>query len=178
MILLDNLNAGSAKDTQAAKTRYKPDYSGALCGRLNDKWTVVVLWRIGTARGHQIRFSALKNEIEGVTQRMLTLTLRNLERDGLVRRHVFPEVPPRVEYELTGLGAGLLTALEPVNRWIAENTTRLDECRRAYDVLAGEAARALPRTQSEPLSGLKVHANDYPSAPNNRARPAAKQIRH
>jgi DNA-binding HxlR family transcriptional regulator len=64
---------------------------------------------------------------------MLTLTLRSLERDGLVVRHYFPEVPPRVEYELTELGIGMLRALEGINFWIRDNLSRVEESRRAYD---------------------------------------------
>jgi DNA-binding HxlR family transcriptional regulator len=64
---------------------------------------------------------------------MLTLTLRNLERDGLVVRHYFPEVPPRVDYELTDMGAELLDVLESINSWIWKNIPRIEECRRVYD---------------------------------------------
>jgi len=64
---------------------------------------------------------------------MLTLTLRNLERDGLVVRHYFPEVPPRVEYELTEMGSGILSALEGLNFWIQDNLPRIEQSRRAYD---------------------------------------------
>jgi DNA-binding HxlR family transcriptional regulator len=60
------------------------------------------------ADGHRLRFSAMMGSIDGITQRMLTLTLRNLERDGLLTRHYYPEVPPRVEYELTAMGASML----------------------------------------------------------------------
>jgi DNA-binding HxlR family transcriptional regulator len=71
--------------------------------------------------------------IEGITQRMLTLTLRNLERDGLLVRHYFPEVPPRVEYELTEMGASMLPALEGFTSWIRDHWPRIEESRRAYD---------------------------------------------
>ncbi len=64
---------------------------------------------------------------------MLTLTLRNLERDGFVKRHYFPEVPPRVEYELTELGAGILASLQGLNIWIRDNLPRIEESRQAYD---------------------------------------------
>ena len=83
--------------------------------------------------GYQLRFSELKNGIEGITQRMLTLTLRNLERDGLLVRHYFPEVPPRVEYQLTEMGASMLPALEGFTSWIRENWPRIQTCREAYD---------------------------------------------
>ncbi|MFJ6324137.1 MULTISPECIES: winged helix-turn-helix transcriptional regulator [unclassified Rhizobium] len=100
---------------------------------MGDKWTVQVLWHLSLARGKRLRFSALKKEIEGITQRMLTLALRNLERDGLVSRYYFPEVPPRVEYELTEMGAGMLQALETINSWLTDNLPRIEENRRVYD---------------------------------------------
>ena len=112
---------------------FKPYPSNGVCTRLGDKWTVQVIWRLSLAHGRRLRFSALKSEIEGITQRMLTLTLRNLERDGLVVRHYFPEVPPRVEYELTEMGTGILSALEGLNFWIRDNLPRIEENRRAYD---------------------------------------------
>ena len=132
MILMGDVDP-TRPEQQSSAERFKPDYSDGLCARLNDKWTVVVLWRIASAPERRKRFSALKHEVDGVTQRMLTLTLRNLERDGLVLRHLFPEVPPRVEYEITELGAGMLAALQPINRWIVENRPLVDQCRRAYD---------------------------------------------
>lgn len=64
---------------------------------------------------------------------MLTLTLRNLERDGLVERHYFPEVPPRVEYELTEMGKNMLDALKGINVWVKENLPRIQESRQTYD---------------------------------------------
>ena len=64
---------------------------------------------------------------------MLTLTLRNLERDGLVARHYFPEVPPRVEYELTDLGVGVLRALGGLNLWLRDHLPAIEDHRRAYD---------------------------------------------
>ncbi len=112
---------------------FRPLPSNGICGRLGDKWTVQVLWHLSLARGKRLRFSALKKEIEGITQRMLTLALRNLERDGLVSRYYFPEVPPRVEYELTEMGAGMLKALESINSWLMDNLPRIEENRRVYD---------------------------------------------
>lgn len=123
----------SRPDEIAKSDRFKPYPSNGVCARLGDKWTVQVLWRLSLTGGRRLRFSVLKSEIDGITQRMLTLTLRNLERDGLVMRHYFPEVPPRVEYELTEMGAGILSALEGLNFWIRDNLPRIEESRRAYD---------------------------------------------
>ena len=100
---------------------FRPIPANGVCTLLGDKWTVQVLWRLSLAKEHRLRFSALKKEVDGVTQRMLTLTLRNLERNGLVVRHYFPEVPPRVEYELTEIGRGALRALERFNFWVRDN---------------------------------------------------------
>lgn len=113
--------------------RFTPYPSNGVCARLGDKWTVLVLWRLSVAPERRLRFSAIKSEIDGITQRMLTLALRNLERDGLVARHYFPEVPPRVEYELTEMGAGILKALEGLNFWIQDNLPRIEQSRRFYD---------------------------------------------
>jgi DNA-binding HxlR family transcriptional regulator len=88
---------------------------------------------LAVATGHRLRFSVLKNGIEGITQRMLTLTLRNLERDGLLVRHYFPEVPPRVEYELTEMGASMLPALEGFTSWIRDNWPAIETSRQSYD---------------------------------------------
>ncbi|MEH6718755.1 MAG: helix-turn-helix domain-containing protein [Aurantimonas endophytica] len=112
---------------------FRPLPSNGICERLGDKWTVQVLWRLSLADERRLRFSALQRETEGITQRMLTLTLRNLERDGLVARHYYPEVPPRVEYELTGLGVGILQALQGVNRWVRSNMPVVERNRRVYD---------------------------------------------
>ncbi|WP_232831592.1 winged helix-turn-helix transcriptional regulator [Pseudogemmobacter bohemicus] len=112
---------------------FRPVPSNGVCALMSDKWTVPVLWRLSLAEGHRLRFSTLKKEVDGVTQRMLTLTLRNLERDGLVARYYFPEVPPRVEYELTDMGIGALRALERFNFWIRDNLQTIREHRRAYD---------------------------------------------
>lgn len=88
---------------------------------------------LAVAPGYRLRFSALKKGVEGITQRMLTRTLRNLERDGLVIRHYFPEVPPRVEYELSEMGASMLPALEGFTSWIRNHWPKIEENRLAFD---------------------------------------------
>lgn len=133
MIRLDKpISDGSGELVENGR-RFTPYPENGICARLGDKWTVQVIWRLSVASGHRLRFSVLKSELDGITQRMLTLTLRNLERDGLVLRHYFPEVPPRVEYELTEMGLGVLSALENLNFWIRDNLLRIEECRRNYD---------------------------------------------
>ncbi|MFC7555248.1 winged helix-turn-helix transcriptional regulator [Pseudoroseomonas wenyumeiae] len=116
---------------------FRPCAPNSVLARLGDKWTILVMSHLAMAPDHRLRFSTLKNSIKGITQRMLTLTLRNLERDGLLLRHYFPEVPPRVEYQLTEMGASMLPALEGFTSWIRHNWPRIEQCRRAYDEAQG-----------------------------------------
>jgi DNA-binding HxlR family transcriptional regulator len=98
--------------------------------RVGDKWSVLVIALLGQ-RMH--RFTELKKSIDGISQRMLTLTLRQLERDGLVLRTVHATVPPRVDYELTPLGVSVLEPLSAFHRWAEEHGTDVAEARRRYD---------------------------------------------
>ena len=102
-----------------------------LIGRVADKWTMIVLEVLGE-RG-RLRFTQLGALVGGISQKMLTQTLRQMERDGLVTRTVHPVVPPRVEYELTALGLGLGAAFCGVWVWAAENLRRVEDARRAFD---------------------------------------------
>lgn len=133
MIPLDEpINAGTLRASENDRL-FRPIPSNGVCSLLSDKWTVPVLWRLSLAEEHRLRFSALRKEVGEITQRMLTLTLRNLEREGFVIRHYFPEVPPRVEYELTEIGHGALRALEGFNFWVHDNLNAIKARRRAYD---------------------------------------------
>ena len=133
MILLDEqIDAGTLRGSENDR-HFRPIPSNGVCSLLSDKWTVPVLWRLSLAEGHRLRFSALRKEVGEITQRMLALTLRNLEREGFVVRHYFPEVPPRVEYELTEIGHGALCALEGFNFWVHDNLNSVKARRRAYD---------------------------------------------
>lgn len=87
---------------------------GAVLDRIGDKWTIMV---VSVLTDGPARFTTIMREIGGITHRMLTLTLRGLERDGLVTRTAYPTVPPRVEYELTELGHTLTTTLIPLAHW-------------------------------------------------------------
>lgn len=90
-----------------------------IIARISDKWTLLAIYALG---GYgKMRFNELKQRIGDVSQRMLTVTLRNLEADGLVNRKVFPEVPPRVEYELTSLGISLMNQMKYIIDWANEN---------------------------------------------------------
>ncbi len=102
--------------------------------RVGDKWTLYVVSVLG---GGTRRFSELQREIDGITPRMLTVTVRSLERDGLVTRTVYPVVPPRVEYSLTRAGETLLVAVKPLVDWAADHLADIDEARVRYDASSG-----------------------------------------
>jgi DNA-binding HxlR family transcriptional regulator len=101
-----------------------------LLDRLGDKWSLLVVELLG---GGTRRFSELRRDIDGISQRMLTLTLRQLERDGLVTRTVHPVVPPRVDYDLTRLGASLLDAVAPLVDWARFHREDIAAARAGYD---------------------------------------------
>lgn len=111
-----------------------------VLNRVGDKWSVQIVALLGDGT---MRFSELRRSIEGISQRMLTLTLRNLERDGLVRRTVFPVVPPRVDYELTRLGKTLLVPIQGLAEWASEHRTSIQEARETFDRGAKTKAAAL-----------------------------------
>ena len=93
----------------------------------------------GTGLGRRLRFTELRREIDGVSQRMLTVTLRSLERDGLVKRTVHPVVPPRVEYELTPLGGTLHATIRSLVTWTEAHQEEIAVAREAYDRRAAQA---------------------------------------
>lgn len=101
-----------------------------ILDRIADKWTALVL---GLLEERPKRFSELRREIGGISQKMLTQTLRELERDGLVERTVFAEVPPRVEYALTPLGATLTQPIAVVRRWAEEHMPEILNAQARYD---------------------------------------------
>jgi DNA-binding HxlR family transcriptional regulator len=113
-----------------------PDVYKSICPsrqvlkRIGDKWTVLI---IGILEHGTIRFGTLRREIAGISQKMLTQTLRNLERDGLVKREVFLEVPVRVEYSLTELGKSLLPVLKPLIKWSEDHLKEIQGIQHQYD---------------------------------------------
>ncbi|MGN6105916.1 MAG: winged helix-turn-helix transcriptional regulator [Kofleriaceae bacterium] len=109
-----------------------------MLNRIGDKWSVLIVANLGEG---PLRFSELRRLIEGISQRMLTLTLRGLERDGLVTRTVYPEIPPRVEYELTSLGRTLLVPIQGLAEWAAEHRTSIQGARERFDLKSREAGR-------------------------------------
>jgi DNA-binding HxlR family transcriptional regulator len=109
--------------------------SGVL-QRVGDKWTVLVVTKLG---GGRMRFNELREAVGGISQKMLTTTLRGLERDGFVTRTVFPTIPPRVDYELTGLGRELLDPVMALVEWATTNTARINNARAKFDARSDSA---------------------------------------
>ncbi|MES2002044.1 MAG: helix-turn-helix domain-containing protein [Pseudomonadota bacterium] len=101
-----------------------------LLQRIGDKWTVLVVATLGE---RPRRFNELRREIPSVSQRMLTLTLRNLERDGLVSRAVTPSIPPRVDYALTDLGHSLLSPVSALTQWALDNVASIHAAQARFD---------------------------------------------
>jgi DNA-binding HxlR family transcriptional regulator len=101
-----------------------------VLGRVGDKWTVLVVSTLGNG---PMRFNELRRALGSISQRMLTLTLRALERDGLVTRTVFPIIPPRVDYELTRLGRSLLEPVNALALWAQKNRAGIQDARRRFD---------------------------------------------
>lgn len=122
------------KDSQL----HRPEYcrpTGDILSRFGDKWTLSIF---GTLRHGRARFSELESSIPGISQRMLTLTLRSMERDGLVTRIVHPTVPPKVEYELTDRGASLFAPLQALGAWAHANHADIEKSRDMFDAAADE----------------------------------------
>ena len=102
----------------------------SILARVGDKWSVFVIMLLGDGPR---RFNEIKRIVGGISQRMLTLTLRGLERDGLVTRTVFPTIPPRVDYELTDLGRGLWQPVEALGKWAADHQAEIEAARAKFD---------------------------------------------
>jgi DNA-binding HxlR family transcriptional regulator len=137
----------TARTTRARKTAAPPppppaaiEHTPANCraremiARVADKWSMYVIHVL--AEAGTVRFSELRRRVDGVSQRMLTVTLRGLERDGLVRRTMHPEVPPRVEYSLTPLGATLRAIVGELITWSGAHLAEVDAARARYDARA------------------------------------------
>lgn len=101
-----------------------------VLSRVGDKWTILVVSELGNGPR---RFNEIRRALGSISQRMLTLTLRGLERDGLVTRTVFPTVPPRVDYELTKLGRSLLEPVSGIGLWARQNRESIQAARRRFD---------------------------------------------
>jgi len=97
---------------------------------VGDKWSLYI---IATLKDGPVRFNELRRRIEGISQRMLTITLRGLERDGLVKRTLFPTIPPRVDYELTDVGRSLLAPVMAITLWANDHQETIQDARIRYD---------------------------------------------
>src|SRR5471032_993910 len=115
---------------------------GDILARVGDKWSVLVVSRLGEG---PVRFNELRRSIGGISQRMLTLTLRGLERDGLITRTVFPTIPPRVDYELTKLGHSLLEPVSGLGLWARKNIGKIETARAKFD---GAAQKQVPKLRT------------------------------
>jgi DNA-binding HxlR family transcriptional regulator len=102
-----------------------------VLSRVGDKWSIYI---VGYLRDGPLRFNELRRSIEGISQRMLTLTLRGLERDGLVTRTIFPTIPPRVDYELTDLGRTLLEPVLAISQWAERHREEIQASRLRFDL--------------------------------------------
>lgn len=135
------------------------EYTPANCharemlARVGDKWSVYVIHVLGDAG--TLRFNELRSAVDGISQRMLTVTLRGMERDGLVRRMVYPEVPPRVEYTLTPLGRTLRQLVRGLVAWSEAHLVEVDTARAEYDARNGKPPKVLS-SRVHPASAVRA----------------------
>lgn len=106
-----------------------------ILARIGDKWSILVIILLGDG---PLRFNELRRKVGSISQRMLTLTVRGLERDGFLTRTVFPTIPPRVDYELTELGKSLLTPVQELGAWATSNADAIEKARRRFDQAAAK----------------------------------------
>ncbi len=121
-----------------------------VLARVGDKWSVLVVSRLGAG---PMRFNELRRSIGGISQRMLTLTLRGLERDGLLTRTAFPTIPPRVDYALTPLGRDLLNPVSALGAWAIRNQPKIARAREQFDGIC-EASGKPPIRRRGARTGL------------------------
>ena len=120
------------KDFCETLTEAEDALTREMVSRISDKWS---LWTMSVIAepGRPMRFSRIMDQVEGISQKSLTKTLRGLERDGLITREVFAEVPPRVEYTITTLGSEMLDNVAPLWLWVAKSVQRFQDCRAGFD---------------------------------------------
>jgi DNA-binding HxlR family transcriptional regulator len=130
-------NVCSGKDAESIRD---------LLSRVGDKWSIFLIVSLSKIPGQRARFSEIERGIPGISQRMLTTTLKSLVRDGFISREVFPEVPPRVEYELTDLGRSILMPMQSLVNWIGVHWPEVKKSRSKAD--AEEANKTVRRRRS------------------------------
>lgn len=142
-----------AKDAirRPAELQHNPAncHAREILARVGDKWSVYVIHVLGDAG--TLRFNELRSRVDGISQRMLTVTLRGMERDGLVTRKVYPEVPPRVEYAITKLGATLRQLVRGLVEWSGAHLAEVDAARAAYDARNRRPPQIAPRRSPAPI---------------------------
>jgi DNA-binding HxlR family transcriptional regulator len=117
------------KDTKQEQIAKECEWREVI-GLIGDKWSVFILHVIGSSR---LRYSEVQRRVPGISQKVLTASLRQLERDGIVKRTVYPVVPPRVEYELTKLGFSVFDAVEALRMWSVSHLEEVKKSRADYD---------------------------------------------
>src|SRR6201982_2162065 len=133
-----------------------------VLSRIGDKWTVLV---VGTLGDGPKRFNELLRALGSISQRMLTLTLRALERDGLVTRTHFPTIPPRVDYELTRLGRSLWDAVEPLSAWAQAHVSTITRARAEFDKRDNGSASRTPSAGSASQARLSAPISGKSTGP-------------
>jgi DNA-binding HxlR family transcriptional regulator len=129
---METIDPAKAVPTQCdARDEGEERLAREILDHIADKWSVWIIHALGA--GGRLRFSRLLERVEGVSQKMLTKTLRRLERDGLVTRTMYLEVPPRVEYELSPTGRELLLRVRPLWTWVVENVEGFRAARQRFD---------------------------------------------
>ncbi|TRO37822.1 transcriptional regulator [Pseudomonas putida] len=113
------------------------DFTRDLLSRVGDKWSILIVAHLADG---PLRFNALKRTVGQISQRMLTLTLKSLEKDGLVSRTVFPTVPPQVEYELTALGRTLMEPIMAIIQWSLDHQNEVEKAREIFEIRSSSFA--------------------------------------
>ncbi len=123
----------------------------AVLSRIGDKWSVLIVMLLGDG---PCRFNEMKRRIGGISQRMLSLTLRGLERDGLVTRTVTPTIPPRVDYELTAVGRSLWVPITAVGEWAIKHQATIEAAQNRFDAAQGQASKPAEAPSVVPVKTL------------------------
>jgi DNA-binding HxlR family transcriptional regulator len=144
----DTIRREGARDEEDCRTITE------MLGQVGDKWTVRV---VGSLGDRPLRFTEIRKKVGGISQKMLTSTLRALERDGFITRTVYPTIPPKVEYTLTELGCELLVPVRALTQWVLDNQPRIDAARAKFEA-SGEGSPAAKPAR------VRGHANGRAAA--------------